>query len=65
MDMDAATRNAWIVQIIGVVMLIIGGVLLIGGTTSIALFLFYGVIAIAGVVVAILGQRMLKRASGR
>jgi hypothetical protein len=51
------SSSARTIQVIGGVIFVIGAILLGVGTTSIGLFLFYGVLAIAGLVVFFVGQK--------
>lgn len=55
--MNPKLRQAQAIQIVGGIIFAIGAVLLAVGTTSIPLFLFYGVVAIAGLGVFAWGRK--------
>jgi hypothetical protein len=59
--MNSKTRTAWIVQIIGAVIAVAGGIPAALGTTSTGLFVLYCVVFIAGLLVVLLGRRMYTR----
>lgn len=56
--MNPRLRQAQIIQAVGGIIFAIGAILLAVGTTSIPLFLFYGVIAITGLGVFAWGRKL-------
>ena len=60
--MDAKTTARVLIGIGGVLALI-GGILAALGTTSVGLFVFYGVLFVAGIGIASYGKKQLDRAT--
>jgi hypothetical protein len=56
--------SARTVQLIGAGLLIVGGILMWVGTTSVPLFVFYGVLTIAGILVFVQGKKMYEKTLG-
>jgi hypothetical protein len=56
--MNQKTRAAWIVQGIGAVIAVIGGILAVVGTTSTGLFIFYCVLFLGGLLLILAGRKM-------
>jgi hypothetical protein len=54
-------QTARLMQVIGGVIFAIGAILMAVGTTSIGLFLFYAVLAIAGLAIFLAGKKRYER----
>lgn len=61
MNPSTAARS---VQVLGAIVFVVGAILMKVDTTSISLFIFFGVLAIAGLVVFFVGQKMYVESIG-
>jgi hypothetical protein len=57
------TAAARTVQLTGAVLFIVAVVIVIGGNTAVPMLVVAGVLAVAGIVIALKGDRMYKRAA--
>lgn len=62
MNPSTAARS---VQVLGAIVFVVGAILMKVDTTSISLFIFFGVLAIAGLVVFFVGQKMYVESIGK